>query len=764
MTTLAGSTPIAFVAAEERPLTANCGPTKLAVDLPTWPPPAAVWTFRMLLTTLRMVIRTIVLCIFCATWIPRGEILLNAADIDRDATPAVNVVSNNEVSDSIVDDVNADDEEDDESSVEPTTAGGLVTAIANDSNTSDSDRVWRIDAVPRLFGSASEWPDCRLAREGVNVQWKGVLLVAQAGSYVFTTRHNSLDQLTISLNGKAIRLGHPFELEAGESELVIDAQQRQPPFAFELWWRGPGFADEPVDARFFGHHDRHRSTVESLLTLHQSIERGAVLAEAFGCRQCHSIDVGWYRTDQIDMDSELSGPRLDDVGHRLRPERIRKYHSPQSFLGTVQDPVSRTNHTDASRAVISDYLIESSNDKSKAYSETTADAVHGEQLFQELGCVACHVTTPTPDVPDANPADRSPVPAAGNWKHWKLLGLAEFLRNPLTSRPHGRMPQFPLNEQESVDLASYCLQLSTGSKEGPGTIQPADATTEEDVATLDAAQRESRLTSVWSNALKMKGSVPGATYSERLAHVALRSMVQLQCVHCHALNGHNRLAIVRDATGLTATFSDGAQPARVPVAAIRWRGGGSDMPARGCLSADDRNSPRFSLSDRERQDLMTYVSQSGKDATPSSHSRLQVELASKNCLRCHKNEGHGGAGLAHWGGETNHHLPPDLSRVAERVRLERLTEWVTQGAGTRAMRSYVRAKMPAYGREAKRLANLLVDRDGVGQALQNGQQSYTEQIPTINNPEVNPALVRLGQFLVGSKALACANCHALHGK
>ena len=119
----------------------------------------------------------------------------------------------------------------------------------------------RIDAVPRLFGKATDAAHYALPATGGLVSWTGLLVVPSDGQFVFTARTNSLDSLSIRINGKSATLGQPIALQAGLAPLEIEGTQKKAgPIGLELWWRGPGFDDEPIAPRFFRHNAPARKT------------------------------------------------------------------------------------------------------------------------------------------------------------------------------------------------------------------------------------------------------------------------------------------------------------------------------------------------------------------------------------------------------------------------------------------------------------------------------------------------------------------------
>jgi mono/diheme cytochrome c family protein len=79
-------------------------------------------------------------------------------------------------------------------------------------------------------------------------------------------------------------------------------------------------------------------------------------------------------------------------------------------------------------------------------------AKNGEQLYHQIGCVACH-----------EPRNGIEV-AVGAWAplgnlkaKYTITSLSEFLKNPQQTQPSHRMPSFNLNNEEARDLACYLV-------------------------------------------------------------------------------------------------------------------------------------------------------------------------------------------------------------------------------------------------------------------------------------------------------------------
>ena len=79
------------------------------------------------------------------------------------------------------------------------------------------------------------------------------------------------------------------------------------------------------------------------------------------------------------------------------------------------------------------------------------NARRGQELYHRIGCVSCHL--PEDGASDSNgDTPRSPYPDLKN--KYDIHSLSSFLFEPHTTRPHGRMPRFPLEREDGGDLAA----------------------------------------------------------------------------------------------------------------------------------------------------------------------------------------------------------------------------------------------------------------------------------------------------------------------
>lgn len=117
-----------------------------------------------------------------------------------------------------------------------------------------------------------------------------------------------------------------------------------------------------------------------------------------------------------------------------------------------------------------------------------ADAERGSALYHEIGCVACH--GPSAELKPERKTSRTGVPMPDLTAKTSLDALADFLKNTGDYRPDGHMPQLPMTEQESIDIASHLLDLQGSDPREAPQIKPWPLAGEESIERGRARVRE----------------------------------------------------------------------------------------------------------------------------------------------------------------------------------------------------------------------------------------------------------------------------------
>ncbi|HBJ33185.1 MAG TPA: hypothetical protein DDZ51_00170, partial [Planctomycetaceae bacterium] len=189
-----------------------------------------------------------------------------------------------------------------------------------------------------------------------------------------------------------------------------------------------------------------------------STTAGTVLADSLGCAACH------YDSRSETNALSLFGPDLSDVAGRVRHEYlIDLIASPHSAKpGTVMPDLWAGKSQDERRQsanAIAQFLV---SDR-PAPLESVGDQPsvdRGQNLYHQIGCVACHAPFRRPDGQPIDQADAVPgsVPLGNLSAKYTLESLTKFLTDPLAVRAHGRMPKLASDASEARDLATYLLK------------------------------------------------------------------------------------------------------------------------------------------------------------------------------------------------------------------------------------------------------------------------------------------------------------------
>jgi len=370
-------------------------------------------------------------------------------------------------------------------------------------------------------------------------------------------------------------------------------------------------------------------------------EGGRLLYNELGCVNCHGGETGL---------PALRGPALATVTQRVRSEWLRKFVADPASVhpGTVM-PQVLAKADDKTLVAIEHYLASL---KPKTASKGPAKILHvngarGGELFNALGCVACHAPgkdfVPPEGAPKASEFTHRSVGFGDLKAKYSLDSLGAFILDPLKVRTDGRMPKIVMDRQDSIDIAGYLLEF-----------QGSDGRLDNPVVSIAA--------------------------DKALAIAGRKAVIAAQCAACHDLP--------KDA-------------AAAPVALMKTEGG--------CLNADHAKGPRYALSEAQRASLKLFLAKKDEVAAPKLAADLTLQAL--NCVACHERDGKGGPDVArkpyfqgdHNLGDTGRY-PPPLTGVGGKLRPEWLAKVL---AGENRVRPYLKTKMPQYGAATAELGKLL---------------------------------------------------------
>lgn len=179
------------------------------------------------------------------------------------------------------------------------------------------------------------------------------------------------------------------------------------------------------------------------------VERGRLLINELNCAACHQAE------SQVWSVEAKQAPILSELGSRVRPEYLIRYLAdPHGVKPGTTMPDLLASRSAAEKQQIAEALAHflATTGKTSDTPPMPGPISSGEKLFHSIGCVACH--------DPQNEATRlaTSVPLGDLAAKYTIPGLTQFLRNPLSIRPSGRMPHLGLSDNEARDIAHYLLK------------------------------------------------------------------------------------------------------------------------------------------------------------------------------------------------------------------------------------------------------------------------------------------------------------------
>lgn len=181
--------------------------------------------------------------------------------------------------------------------------------------------------------------------------------------------------------------------------------------------------------------------------------KGLVLVEELNCAACHVGDASLAARSK-------KAPRLADVGSRVNPAYM------EAFIGnphgikpgtTMPDLLGRLGDAERKETAtaLTHFLLSLKKNDFALQPPDDVAAEHGKRLFHSRGCAACHSPR---DEKGVESLAKTSVPLGALEKKYSFKSLVDFLRQPHTSRPSGRMPDLRLGGQDVERIAHYLLQ------------------------------------------------------------------------------------------------------------------------------------------------------------------------------------------------------------------------------------------------------------------------------------------------------------------
>jgi mono/diheme cytochrome c family protein len=177
---------------------------------------------------------------------------------------------------------------------------------------------------------------------------------------------------------------------------------------------------------------------------------GRLLLGELNCVACHKADEALAKRLL-----PRQAPILDEVGKRVHSEYLLKFladpHAAKPGT-TMPDLLAGFPAAERKEAVLALVNFLASTGTVAEQSSDSQSAQRGKKLFQEIGCVACHLPREGQKASAA-----TSVSLVGIEAKYSIPSLTAFLQDPHKVRPSGRMPSLNLDAKNAFDVACYLL-------------------------------------------------------------------------------------------------------------------------------------------------------------------------------------------------------------------------------------------------------------------------------------------------------------------
>lgn len=198
-----------------------------------------------------------------------------------------------------------------------------------------------------------------------------------------------------------------------------------------------------------------------------SWDPGEIAFAEMNCVACHKAGAA-VEARLASRPAPFLGPR----GSQISPAWVRDFlvnpqeEKPGSLMPDVLHGLKPAEKAEAADA-LTHYLFFLQPAKSEPEVRFDPASVNaGRELYHRLGCVACHAPKELPAEPGFSGFNKTDLenlaalsePLGDLEKKYSVEALAAFLRDPLKSRPGGRMPSQRLTEAEAKAISMYLLR------------------------------------------------------------------------------------------------------------------------------------------------------------------------------------------------------------------------------------------------------------------------------------------------------------------
>ncbi|MFT5690141.1 MAG: cytochrome c2, partial [Planctomycetota bacterium] len=254
-------------------------------------------------------------------------------------------------------------------------------------------------------------------------------------------------------------------------------------------WDYPMLSSEMVEASCV---QCHQDTMELIAEDAPEVTEGYRLFERYGCYSCHKVD--WYPTKR------RPGPSLTGIRQKAEREFIDAWvakpkafrpttwmpqvfhlsnYSPETVIATSEYGQGRQimgdEWSDSAIAAVSEFIWNRADDLASPAIPVEGDALRGQEVFQLVGCLACHNMAPFGEEERADiqasvealsysDYDLGEIANESNEHGPNLRGVATkvsrewlfaWIKDPSGYWSETRMPNLRLSDQEAADIVAY---------------------------------------------------------------------------------------------------------------------------------------------------------------------------------------------------------------------------------------------------------------------------------------------------------------------
>jgi len=492
------------------------------------------------------------------------------------------------------------------------------------------------------------------------------------------------------------------------------------------FWEHPLLTGEEQQSRCLNCH-----VDVSLIPDAGDLRQGEYLFEQLGCHGCHLV-AGYEELKAV-------GPNLQRVAAKVDPQwMVAWIKDPYAFRPRTKMPNFKFSEQQ-SRAVAA-YIWSSSKADGDAWLQAhpdpggiapqdTALVGKGKELFDSVGCRACHAITPD-EVATPLGADKDWGPNLGNVAQ-KESGrfIYWWIKDPRGYNPNSRMPNLRLSDDEARAVASYLLSLAPAPAPDPQIT----------AATLEDPQ------------LVEEGKALVRKYG---------------CYGCHAINGmENESRIGVELSTFAAKPIEelffGNNP-QIPRTWNAWTAGKLKDPRVFATEHVEQLMPNFHLADADIKALRVWLQSRTermpprKFRDPQNDTRLQKVregrwvIENYNCTGCHVIDERGGY-IRRLYEDNPTSAPPILNSEGAKVQPEWLFGFL-QDPARQPLRFWLRVRMPTFHLTDEETTKVV---------------NYFTASANLPNPyffwdskqDSTPELLKAGELLMSDQYFSCWSCH-----